>query len=194
MNNDNPFDRVDANHSTEIYRQLTQGKVILKTQYNELQHSLEDNLLYTLLFKHWAHFSALYQHIGYKLEFNDEGSFYYLRELHEQGVDEADNNAFKIQVVLLLIGRYFSRTGRNLDLLFTPDVGINEADFKELSNDHEYDEILKTARFNKGWDEALEFLTKRNFTFRTSPSSWFVSDAGKAFLTQLIEAYETSST
>ncbi|MDQ5767170.1 condensin complex protein MksE [Thiothrix subterranea] len=189
---ENSFNYIDASQSAEIYRQLTQGKVILKQNYNELRNELEENPLYTILFKHWRHFSFLYQHIGYKLEFHDVGSFYYLREVSDVGVDETDSNAFKIQVTLLLIGRYFSRTGRNLDLLFIPNAGFDEKDIEELKNDSEYSEILKTARFNKGWDEALEFLTKRNFAFRTSLTSYFISDAGKAFLEQLIEMYESN--
>lgn len=190
-NQDTPFNRIDAELSTDAYRQLKQGKVILKQIYNELQNIVEENPLYTLMFKEWTHFRSLYQHIGFKLEHHDEGSFFYLRELHEQGVDEADANAFKIQVVLLLIGRYFSRTGRNLELLFMPDSGLDETDIEELKKDNEYSDILKTARIDKGWEEALEFLIKRNFAFKTSPNSYFISDAGKAFLIQLVDMYES---
>ncbi len=185
------FDRISAKQSTEIYQQLTQGKVILKQDYKELQNSIEENPLFTLLFNKESHFSSLYQHIGYQLAFNNEGDFYYLRELLEQGVDEANTNAFKIQVVLLLIGRYFSGTGRNLELLFTLDVGLDEKDIDELKTNNEYAELLKTARFTKGWDEALGFLEKRNFAFKTGLSSYFISDAGKAFLLQLVELYES---
>lgn len=189
---DNPFNHIDAELSTDAYRQLKQGKVILKQIYNDLQNIVEENPLYTLMFNEWAHFTSLYQHIGFKLEHHDKGSFFYLRELSDQGADEADVNAFKIQVVLLLIGRYFSRTGRNLELLFMPNSGLDVKDIEELRKDHEYSDILKTARFNKGWDEALEFLTKRNFAFQTSPNSYFISDAGKAYLLQLVEMYESS--
>ena len=187
----NVFDKIDATQSSEIYRQLTQGKVVLKNQYNEIQDVIKENPLFTLMFNNWSHFSSLYQHLGYSLEFNDEGSFYYLKELTAQGLDEADTNAFKIQVVLLLIGRYFSRTGRNIDLLFEPNIGLDEADIEELKRDDEYSEILRTARFNKGWDEAFDFLAKRNFLFKTSAASLFISDAGKVFLLNLIDMYES---
>lgn len=192
MMTDNPFDKVVAEDSAEIYKQLTQGKVILKLQYNDLQHQLEENPLYTMLFNHSTHFLSLYQHIGYQLVFNHEGSFYYLKELHDQSIDEADKNAFKIQVALLLIGKHFSATGRNLNLLYQQNAGLNEMDLESLKQDHEFDEILKAAQFSKGWDEALDFLNKRNFVFKTSLTSWFVSDAGKAFLEHLVNAYENN--
>lgn len=190
MNTTSSFDHIDATQSTEVYRQLTQGKVILKNSYNKIQDCIEENNLYTLVFSHLRHFSQLYQHIGYELEFSYEGSFFYLRELHDNGSDEADKNAFKVQVALLLIGRYFSRSGRNLDLLYTPNNGLTEHDIEELKNDDEYSDILRTARFNKGWNEALEFLVKRNFAFETSPTTYFISDAGKAYLQRLIDEYE----
>ena len=188
----NPFDKVVAEDSAEIYKQLTQGKVILKQHYNDLEHKLEENSLYTLLFNNSIHFLSLYQHIGYQLTFNHEGSFYYLKELHDQSIDEADKNAFKIQVALLLIGKHYATTGRNLSLLYSQDAGLDESDLESLKQDHEFCEILKAAHFGKGWDEALDFLTKRNFIFQTSQTSWFVSDAGKAFLEHLIEAYENN--
>lgn len=191
MSENNPFDKIDASQSSQIYQQLTQGKIILKNQYNEINDAIEESSLFTLVFKNWSHFESLYQHLGYSLEFNDEGSFFYLKEFNDQGFDEANSNAFKVQVVLLLIGRYFSRTGRNIDLLFEPNIGLDETDIEELKKDNEYSEILRTARLNKGWDEAFDFLTKRNFAFRTSPTSLFLSDAGKVFLLKLIDMYES---
>ena len=193
MENNNSFDHIDASQSTAIYRQLTQGKVVLKNQYNVLRDDIEENLLYTLLFKRLDHFTTLYHHLGYELDFNEEGSFFYLKELLDHDADEADTNAFKVQVVLLLIGRYFSRSGRNLDLLFTPNVGMSENDIDELKKDDEYSEILRTARFNKGWDEALAFLAKRNFIFETSPPSFFISDAGRTYLLRLVNEYESDA-
>lgn len=193
MENNNSFDHIDASQSTEIYRQLTQGKVVLKNQYNVLRDDIEENLLYTLLFKRLDHFTKLYYHLGYELDFNEEGSFFYLKELLDHGADEADTNAFKVQVVLLLMGRYFSRSGRNLDLLFTPNVGMNENDIDELKKDDEYSEILRTARFNKGWDEAFDFLAKRNFIFKTSTISFFISDAGRVYLLRLVDEYESNA-
>jgi len=75
--------------------------------------------------------------------------------------------------------------------LFVPNVGLNEDDIKELKEDSEYTNILRTARFNKGWDEALDFLVKRNFAFKTSLTSFFVSDAGRIYLLRLVDEYET---
>ncbi len=183
------FDKIDAMQSIAIYQQLTQGKVILKNTYNELQDRMEESALYTLIFNHFTHFFNLYQHIGYKLEFHNEGSFYYVKELTEDESEEADSNAFKIQVILLLIGRYFSRTGRNLTLLVDPNVGLNEHDIEALAKDEESSAILRTAQL-KGWKEALLFLVKRHFAFKTSPTSLFLSDAGYVFLVRLIDEYE----
>ena len=46
--------------------------------------------------------------------------------------EEHDENAFRVQVVLLLIGRYFARSGRDLDYLGRPEAGLNEQDLANL--------------------------------------------------------------
>ncbi len=189
----NTFDKIDSAKSAAIYKHLTEGKIILKNYYREIQDEIIESSLFTLIFKNPTHFKTLYRHIGYQLEFHEEGNFYYIRELTEDSIDEADSNAFKIQVILLLIGRYFSRTGRNLELLANPNNGLNEHDTEELEKDDESSDILRTAHFNKGWEDALKYLCKRNFAFRTSSTSLFLSDAGMSFLYRLIDEYEQDS-
>ncbi len=189
----NTFNKIDATKSIAIYKHLTQGKIILKNYYNEIKDELIESPLFTLIFNNPSHFSNLYQHIGYKLEFHNQGSFYYIRELTEDGIDEADNNAFRVQVILLLIGRYFAGTGRDLELLAKPDCGLDEHDISELESDNESSDILRTAHFTKGWKEALIYLCKRNFAFKTSSTSLFLSDAGMAFLTRLINEQDNEN-
>ncbi len=187
------FDTVNAAQSAHLYRQLTDGRVIVKHQYHEGKGELVENPLFTLVFNHWSHFVNLYRHLGYELALQDKGDFFYLREFTELGLDEADTNAFKVQVVLLLIGRYYTRTGRDLSMLELPSIGLDESDIKALSGDDEMGDILRTAKFNKGWPEALEYLLRRNFAFRTSETSLFLSSAGYAFLERLVQEYEAAS-
>lgn len=187
------FDEIDAKMSAQIYRDFTQGKVITKRSYDTLRAEYKDNLQYTLLFNHETHFNKLYQHIGSELILDDSGEFYYIREVGDEGADEADENAFKIQVVLLILGRYFSRSGRDLELLSMPDMGIDEADIMALNDDPEYTDIFRAARFKNGTLEALDFITSRCFAYKMGENRYFLSDAGGAFLLRLIEAYEKSS-
>jgi hypothetical protein len=186
------FDEIDAKMSSLIYRDFTQGKVITKRAYDSLRAEYKDSLQFTLLFNHETHFNKLYQHIGSELILDESGEFYYIRELGDDGADEADENAFKVQVVLLILGRYFSRSGRDLELLSAPDMGIDEADITALNDDSEYTDILRAARFKNGVQEALDFITGRCFAYKIGDKRYFLSDAGNAFLLRLVTAYEKS--
>ena len=187
------FDEINAKMSALIYRDFVQGKVITKRAYDTLRSEYKDNPQYTLLFNHQNHFNKLYQHIGSELVLDESGEFYYIREVGDEGADEADENAFKIQVVLLILGRYFSRSGRDLELLTLPDIGIDEADMTALNEDPEYPDILRAARFKNGIQEALDFITSRCFAYKTGNKRYFLSDAGNAFLLRLVSAYEKNN-
>ncbi|GAA5219039.1 hypothetical protein ACFSJ3_16930 [Corallincola platygyrae] len=186
----NPFERIPAALSAAIYRDLTYGRVIGKNIYDELKSELIGNPLFTLLFNEQLHFTQLYQHLGYELVLDASGEFFYIRELLDDGLDEADENAFKTQVVLLLLGRFYSRSGRDLALLAMADVGLDENDIRQLERESEYLDILRAAKFQKGWNEALEFLVTRRFAWRVGEKRYFISDAGNAFLSRLLEAYQ----
>lgn len=185
----NPFDLVSAQQSSLIYRQFVQGKVITKLLYNEIKVSMVENPLFTVLFNHQAHFDNLYKHLGYELCFHQQGDFYYVRELREDSSEEADDNALKVQTTLLLLGRYYSGSGRDLNLLCDPQFGLSEADCKALNENEEFKAILKAVRLD-GWDKALEFISVRYFAFKSGANSYFLSQAGKAFLFRLVQEYQ----
>tara|TARA_R110001592_G_scaffold25598_2_gene97117 strand:+ start:16048 stop:16647 length:600 start_codon:yes stop_codon:yes gene_type:complete len=193
QSNLNSFDEIDAKMSSLIYRDFAQGKVITKRAYDTLRAEYKDNPQYTLLFNNESHFKKLYQHIGSELILDDSGEFYYIREMGDDGADEADENAFKIQVVLLILGRYFSRSGRDLELLSMPDMGLDEVDITALNDDPEYTDILRAARFKNGTQEALDFITSRNFAYKVGDKRYFLSDAGNTFLLRLLSVYEKNA-
>lgn len=132
----------------------------------------------------------LYEHLGSELVFNDAGAFFFLKESSDDESEEHDENAFRVQVVLLLIGRYFARSGRDLEYLGRPDAGLGEQDLAALAADEEYQDMLRAARFEKGLSEALEYLDKRNLLFRASVDRCFLSSAGMYFLNELVAEYE----
>lgn len=184
----NSFDQVNAQHSTAIFRQFNQGKVITKLTFDELNAKNTDNPLFTCLFNSSQHFELLYQHLGYELCLHSAGDFYYVRELRSDSSDEADDNALKVQAILLQLGRYYSQTGRELELLCQAQFGFNDNDLITLSKDDESLAILKAIKIDN-WSKAIDFITSRNFAYKTGANSWFISSAGKAFLFNLVEQY-----
>jgi hypothetical protein len=184
----NSFEQVNAQHSAAIFRQFNQGKVITKLVYDDINAKNIDNPLFTCLFNSSQHFESLYQHLGYELCLHSAGDFYYVRELRADSSDEADDNALKVQAILLQLGRYYSQTGRELEQLCQAQFGFNESDLLTLSKDDESLAILKAIKIDN-WPKAIDFITIRNFAYKTGGNSWFISSAGKAFLFNLVEQY-----
>ncbi len=184
----NSFALVNAELSANIFRQFTQGKVITKQVFEQIKSEQHDNPLFTCLFTHESHFKQLYQHLGYQLCLNNEGDFYYIQELREESSDEADDNALKVQTILLQLGRYYSQTGRDLAQLCQAMFGFNEADIVSLSKDDDSIAILKAIKI-ESWPKAIDFIVSRNFAYKTGNTNYFISSAGKAFLFNLVEQY-----
>lgn len=185
------FAAVLPRQSAAIYREFLAGRVIVRQIYNPNQAALEDNPLYNLIYNNLSHFRTLYQHLGSELVFNDGGAFFYLRENADEDGEEHDENAFRVQVTLLLIGRYFARSGRDLEYLGRVDAGLREEDIASLDSEDEYREILQAARFDKGIGEALDYLARRHFLFRSGSNRYFLSSAGMHFLDELVREYES---
>lgn len=184
------FDEILPAHSAAIYREFQAGRVIVRDVWDTNRSELRANPLYNLLYNHLSHFRTFYEHLGSELVFNETGAFFFLKESSDDESEEHDENAFRVQVVLLLIGRYFARSGRDLDYLGRTDAGLNEQDLAALAAEDEYQDILRAARFEKGLPEALDYLDKRNLLFRTGADRCFLSTAGLYFLNQLVSEYE----
>jgi len=93
---------------------------------------------------------------------------------------------------LLLLGRYYSGTGRDLQLLGDPQFGLNGADYKALSENEEFNAILKAVNLDN-WDKALTFIAIRNFAFKSGVNQYFLSQAGSVFLLRLVAEYENQT-
>jgi len=184
------FEQILPAHSAAVYREFQAGRVIVRDAWDNNRSELRANPLYNLLYNHLSHFRTFYEHLGSELVFNETGSFFFLKESSDDESEEHDENAFRVQVILLLIGRYFARSGRDLDYLGRPEAGLNEQDLANLGADEEYQDILRAARFEKGLSEALDYLEKRNLVFRSGAGRYFLSSAGMYFLDQLVQEYE----
>lgn len=186
------FEQILPAQSAAIYREFQAGRVIVRDVWDSNRSELRANPLYNLLYNHLSHFRTFYEHLGSELVFNEAGAFFFLKESSDDENEEHDENAFRVQVILLLIGRYFARSGRDLEYLCRSDAGLNEQDVVALAGDEEYQEILRAARFEKGWTDGLDYLEKRNLLFRAGAGRYFLSSAGFYFLQELVREYEQS--
>lgn len=183
----NTFEQISYRKSTEVYRLFSQGKVLNKQQYNDVHGCFVDDELFTLVFNKIEHFTLFFKHMGYELKFDEEGEFYFTQEIRDYSHDESDDNAIKIQAVLLFIGRYYAKVG-DLSQLTDPMFGIKETDVDALKQDDLLMSSLKALRL-KDWDSAFEFLVSRNLLFKMAKNRYVFSSAAMAFLNRLIDAH-----
>lgn len=183
------FNDIDPERSARIFRDLSSGKVITREVYKIVQSDFVENEMYTILFRHMEHFKMFYQHLGYELVFNDTRHFFYIRKLTDEEDRDYNRNAFKIQVMLLILGRYFAQTGRSLKYLEDPTIGIRADDIAAIKAVDEYMTMLKGADFKDGPDAAIPFLKDRGFLFETGVNRCIVSPAGMYFLDLLVAHY-----
>lgn len=93
-------------------------------------------------------------------------------------------------MALLIIGRYFAQSGRDLQYLEFPAVGLRENDIATIAKDDEYTMMLRSAEFKEGIEAALSFLRNRGFLFETGVNRYIPSPAGMYFLEKLIGVYQ----
>jgi hypothetical protein len=181
----------DINHdiSARIYQRFTQGRVITKLSYNKQTSVLVEDKDYTYLFRFVDEFTLLYKLIGKELEYNAKGEFFYINNFADSEVDEADEHALRTQSILLILGRYFEMSGRNIDSLSVDSLGFSNKDIDAISKNDEYKSICKALKF-VSWQKAIEYLLNRGFAFETSTDHYFLSSAGEAFLSAVIDAHE----
>lgn len=185
------FEAVDPEISAKIFKELTSGKLVNREKWDIIQNDFVDNKLYTCLFNNLDHFQSFYQHMGYDLVFNDVNQFFYLRKYMEGDDKDYNRNAFKIQVTLLILGRYFAQSGRDLKWMASPSVGIQSDDIAAIKANEEYSMMFKAAEFKDGPDLAIPFLNDRGFLFETGTNRYIVSPAGMHFINLLIQNYES---
>ena len=142
----NSFEGIPYLQSAEIYRLFSQGKVLNKQRYDDVHGCFVDDGLFTLVFNKIKHFTLFFKHMGYELKFDDEGDFYFTQEIRDSNNDESDDNAMKIQAVLLFIGRYYAKVG-DLEQLSNPMFGLKETDIDSLKQDELLISSLRTLCF-----------------------------------------------
>lgn len=186
---DSAMTALNHNISARIYQRFTQGKVITKLSYNKLKSLHSEDKDYTYLFRYVDAFTLLYKLIGKELEYNSKGEFFYINNFADSEIDEADEHALKTQSILLILGRHFEMSGRNISSLSVDSLGFNNKDIDALGENDEYKSICKALKF-VNWQKAIEYLVNRGFAFDTSSNHYFLSSAGKTFLDAIIEAHD----
>ena len=183
------LERLNQDISARIFQRFTQGRIINRLGYDKLKSVSFEDSDYTYLFRFVDEFTLLYKLIGKELEYNSNGEFFYINNLGENDLNEADEHALKTQAVLLILGRHFEMSGRSLHNLSVDSLGFNDKDIADIAKNDEYKSICKALKF-ANWQKAIEYLVNRGFAFETSNNHYFLSSAGRAFCDAVIAAHD----
>lgn len=175
--------------STRIYQRFAQGRVITKLDFHTIKSTLVEDKDYTYLFRFFREFELLYALMGKKLVHHVKGEFYYIDNVSDSDVDEADEHALKTQSILLVLARHFEISGRGLHRLSDIHTGVDLKQLSEIEANDEYRAICKALKL-QNWSKAMDYLVNRGFAYQTSPETYCLSSAGGAFCDAVIEAYE----
>ncbi|HBH7898136.1 TPA: hypothetical protein KDX51_003013 [Vibrio parahaemolyticus] len=187
----NTFDYADLELSQQVYSQFSSGKVITKRIYEIYTQQFIENPLYTELYKHLdSHYSLLYKHIGFELVFNSGGEFFHIRK--DDSSEDADENATKVQALLLVIARFWTDKSFDLDDLANEHFGLKAKHIDEIKRNEQYDRIRGALMPKDDWDACVRFLLNRNFMYRCGDGHYVVSSAGMFFIQHHVKKYEES--
>ncbi|OQX38843.1 MAG: hypothetical protein B0D91_02950 [Oceanospirillales bacterium LUC14_002_19_P2] len=181
------FDRINVRESTAIYAQLTEGKLLVK--HVLVNGGMQDNPLFNVVFDNQAHFRDFFAHMGYELILAECGDFYHLRDPNDDESSETNANETKVQILLLMIGRYYAASARSLADLGNPVIGLGRDDIEAIDAQPLTADLLLAGRFQRRFSEEMEFLTRRHVAFDLGGGAIVLSDAGMAFLNNLVDAY-----
>jgi len=185
------FDAVDLELSQQAHSQFASGKVINRLLYDSYTQQFVENALYTELYKHLeAHYKKLYHHIGFELVFNVKGEFFYIRK--DDASEDADENATKVQALLLVIARYWADKGFDLDDLANENFGLKAKHVAEIQKNEQYDRIRTALLPKEDWNGCLRYLLNRNFMYLCGDDYYVISSAGMFFIQHHVEKYLAS--
>ena len=127
--------------------------------------------------------------MGYELILAECGDFYHLRDPNDDESSETNANETKVQILLLMIGRYYAASARSLADLGNPVIGLGRDDIEAIEAQPLTADLLLAGRFQRRFSEEMEFLTRRHVAFDLGGGAIVLSDAGMAFLNNLVDVY-----
>lgn len=183
----------DINKSREIYSILNAGKIINRNTLNNAGE-LMDNALFIELMDNLTHYREIYNGLGYKLI--DNVDYFYLNDLNSS---DNDNLAVKIQILLIVIGKYVNQQGYLLNRIYPQSTGLSADDFDRMSEIENLQEILERLKIHanlksKDLKETIKkVLVDRGVMFEKPLSGNFVlADSGMDFFKR-IQKYTTAT-
>ena len=178
----------DSSLSTLIFNELMNGKVINRTVLNN-SGEFTPNPLFKEVMENLKDYRTQYEMSG--CEFIDESEFIFIRDRASSRDDLKTDITMKACILLLILGKYVNENNYRLSKLTEPSGGITRADIEAIQEEEDTVELIEKAKLKSDLHaEIKNVLVNRNIMLeKPSEESYILSDAGRAFFTEVIESY-----
>lgn len=180
---------IDQLKSRKLYETLINGQAVNESLFKD--SGLVPNPLYEELVANFdRYYRELYSSIGFELVLRD--GFAYIRSLNP---DEAQNDAVrKIQGLLLVLGRGVTELGYQFELLTDPDAGVSSEVLEQIAQGDDKQEVLAACDLKGDLAANMDkVLGRRGIAYQNARGNWVLSNAGKAFFSELFAGADTES-
>jgi hypothetical protein len=174
----------DREFSVEIFKTLTNGKLINRYVLQN-NGSETENPLYSELLSNIETYRQQYQMCGYELVERED--FVFLRDGDVSYDELPADNAMRISILLLIIGKFINDRGYVLGKLVDANGGLSEDDLAAIDELETTAELLEKGNFKSNFATAFtNYLVNRNIVLRKpSDGRYLLSAGGRAFFEEL---------
>lgn len=176
----------NLSYSIKIYNQLMNGKVINREIIDN--DSYQTNFLFTELMDNLEEYKKQYVMCGF--DFIANGDYVYIAE-NQQYEDLKTDMGMKVQILLLIIGKFLNSKQIGLSRIMTLSAGLTLADLEEIQELPDTIELLDKAGFKGSFkDNVKSTLVDRHILLeKTSSKSYVLSAIGRVFFEELKSLY-----
>lgn len=188
------FTQTNAARSQSIYNAFNSGGVINKKDYSTSKAEFTETSNYREIIVNLHHYRQLYWHLGYHLEQDDDGEYFYLKSISEDNFSDEnfDETSLKLMAILTIVSRMANRFGQPISTLSKSEQGISGSDLDLLDKDSEVSSMFKSLKIKDAKD-AIKFLLKRGFAFRVDNSRYVLSKGAQEMIMTIIERHKVNT-
>lgn len=166
--------------STEIYKAFVNGRVINRYSIKPDGSTLESPL-FGEIYNNYNAYKQQYQMSGMELVVKDD--FYYARDVDKE--TSFTDQVKRIQVLLLIIGRFVTQSGALFEKLTHPMGGITDDDLQKIANTAEFAEILAAIEIKDLVKSIKSNLLDKDIMEEPRSGRYILSAAGKHFFEEI---------
>ena len=172
---------LDEFASRAIYKDFISGKVI--NAYDYINGELQPSHKFRELVDNLDKYRDFYSLIGFEIRSVNDDAFFVSRS---DRVEELNEVAANIQVLLLMVGRGLCTQGISPGILFDDKGGVSAKDIDAIGELEEVRQIMKACGLQQPLTKPVNsIMVERGIFHKTVQERYILSSAGRIFFNEL---------